>query len=71
MYATYGSKENPNHYGTGIGLMVCKKLVKLLGPSSDIEIFSEENKGTKMTFKIYNRLFDDKKASPNYISVFK
>lgn len=71
MYATYGSKENPNHYGTGIGLMVCKKLVKLLGPSADIEIFSEENKGTKMTFKIYNRLIDDKKASPNYISVFK
>jgi hypothetical protein len=30
--------------------MVCKKLIKLLGPSEKIDLWSEENKGTKMTF---------------------
>ncbi|CAD8062279.1 unnamed protein product [Paramecium primaurelia] len=71
MYATFPSKDVQNKSGTGIGLMVCKKLIKLLGPSEKIELWSEQNKGTKMSFQIYSRLPDDPKRSPNYISVFK
>jgi signal transduction histidine kinase len=50
MYATFPGREVSNKCGTGIGLMVCKKLIKLLGPSEKIDLWSEENKGTKMTF---------------------
>ncbi|CAD8067394.1 unnamed protein product [Paramecium primaurelia] len=71
MFATFPSKEVQNKCGTGIGLMVCKKLIKLLGPSENIDLWSEQNKGTKMSFQIYSRLSDDPKRSPNYISVFK
>ncbi|CAD8171841.1 unnamed protein product [Paramecium pentaurelia] len=71
MYATFPSKDVQNKSGTGIGLMVCKKLIKLLGPSEKIDLWSEQNKGTKMSFQIYSRLPDDPKRSPNYISVFK
>ena len=71
MYATFPTREVSNKCGTGIGLMVCKKLIKLLGPSEKIDLWSEENKGTRMTFQIYSRLPDDPKRSPNYISVFK
>ncbi|CAD8087096.1 unnamed protein product [Paramecium sonneborni] len=71
MFATFSSKEVQNKCGTGIGLMVCKKLIKLLGPSENIDLWSEQNRGTKMSFQIYSRLSDDPKRSPNYISVFK
>ncbi|CAD8081299.1 unnamed protein product [Paramecium sonneborni] len=71
MFATFPSQKVQNKCGTGIGLMVCKKLIKLLGPSENIDIWSEQNKGTKMSFQIYSRLSDDSKRSPNYISVFK
>ncbi|CAD8060875.1 unnamed protein product [Paramecium primaurelia] len=71
MFATFPTKEVQNKCGTGIGLMVCKKLIKLLGPSENIDLWSEQNKGTKMSFQIYSRLQDDPKRSPNYISVFK
>ncbi|CAD8078700.1 unnamed protein product [Paramecium sonneborni] len=71
MYATFPSNDVQNKSGTGIGLMVCKKLIKLLGPSEKIELWSEQNKGTKMSFQIYSRLPEDPKRSPNYISVFK
>lgn len=70
MFATFGAKNVPNQFGTGIGLMVCKKLVALLGPNDKIFIESEEGVGTTMSFQIYSSIMPDK-ASPNYISVFK
>lgn len=33
MYGTYGKN---NKSGTGLGLMICKKLVNLLGPTDEI-----------------------------------
>jgi K+-sensing histidine kinase KdpD len=38
MFATFSTQKIENKSGTGIGLMVCKKLVNLLGPSDNIEL---------------------------------
>lgn len=57
MFATFSSRDtNNNKSGTGLGLMVCKKLVKLLGPSEKVEMESIEGKGTTMSFKLYARM---------------
>src|SRR5690606_4825544 len=39
-----------NRYGLGIGLVIVKSLVELLG--KDLQINSEENKGTTVSFKL-------------------
>ena len=39
----------------GLGLVITKKLVGLLGPSDNIKVESEEGKGTKFQFDINMR----------------
>ncbi|CAD8147285.1 unnamed protein product [Paramecium octaurelia] len=71
LFATFSNQKIENKSGTGIGLMVCKNLVGLLGPSENIDLWSEQNVGTKMTFQIYAKLQDKSMKSANYISCFK
>ncbi|CAK89620.1 unnamed protein product (macronuclear) [Paramecium tetraurelia] len=71
LFATFSSQKIENKNGTGIGLMVCKKLVSLLGPSDTIDLQSEVNVGTKMTFQIYAKLQDNPNRTQNYVSCFK
>ncbi|CAD8192045.1 unnamed protein product [Paramecium pentaurelia] len=71
LFATFSNQKIENKSGTGIGLMVCKKLVGLLGPSETIDLWSEQNVGTKMSFQIYAKLQDNSIRSANYISCFK
>jgi len=58
MFATFSTKDIQNKHGTGLGLLICKNLVKLLGPSENIELISEENKGTSMSFQLYSRMVE-------------
>ena len=39
-----------NKQGIGLGLSICKKLIGLLGPSSELFISSEFGKGAKFGF---------------------
>ncbi|CAD8201142.1 unnamed protein product [Paramecium octaurelia] len=71
LFATFSSQKIENKNGTGIGLMVCKKLVSLLGPSDTIDLQSQVNVGTKMTFQIYAKLQDSSYKITNYVSCFK
>ncbi|CAK87897.1 unnamed protein product (macronuclear) [Paramecium tetraurelia] len=72
LFATFSNQKIENKSGTGIGLMVCKNLVGLLGPSESIDLWSEQNVGTKMSFQIYAKLQDNNSIkSANYISCFK
>ncbi|CAD8097008.1 unnamed protein product [Paramecium sonneborni] len=71
LFATFSNQKIENKSGTGIGLMVCKNLVGLLGPSESVDLWSEQNIGTKMTFQIYAKLQDNSITSANYISCFK
>ncbi|CAD8054485.1 unnamed protein product [Paramecium primaurelia] len=71
LFATFSNQKIENKSGTGIGLMVCKNLVGLLGPSENIDLWSEQNVGTKMSFQIYAKLSDNSMKSANYISCFK
>ncbi|CAD8096504.1 unnamed protein product [Paramecium sonneborni] len=71
LFATFSSQKIDNKNGTGIGLMVCKKLVSLLGPSDIIDLQSQLNVGTKMTFQIYAKLQDNAYRLSNYVSCFK
>jgi signal transduction histidine kinase len=36
MYATFDNDKKQNKNGTGLGLMICKKLVSMLGPNDEI-----------------------------------
>lgn len=41
MYGTFDFTNNgSNKHGIGLGLVICKKLVGLLGPSDNIELIS-------------------------------
>ncbi|CAD8095749.1 unnamed protein product [Paramecium sonneborni] len=71
LFATFSSQKMENKNGTGIGLMVCKKLVSLLGPSDTIDLQSQLNVGTKMTFQIFAKLQDNAYRLSNYVSCFK
>lgn len=44
--------------GTGLGLMICKKLVSMIGPSSEINVKSEIGKGSSFSFLIYSFVSD-------------
>ena len=50
LYATFDYGNGTNRHGIGLGLVICKKLVGLLGPTSEIQIESQVGVGTKFTF---------------------
>ena len=52
----------------GLGLVISKKLVGLLGPFESIMVDSDEGKGTKFTFNIYICHNQDYVLSCNQIS---
>lgn len=54
MYGTFDlTKNGSNQHGTGLGLVICKQLVGLLGPTDNIELVSKVGVGSKFSFDIY------------------
>lgn len=47
-----------NKYGTGIGLFTANNIVAQMGPCEKMFISSEEGKGSKFSFFIYQNLND-------------
>ena len=53
IYETFGNEANSNPSGTGLGLVICKNLVGILGPVEKIDVKSEIGQGSEFTFIIY------------------
>ncbi|CAD8162046.1 unnamed protein product [Paramecium pentaurelia] len=54
MYGTFDFTNNgSNKHGIGLGLVICKKLVGLLGPTDNIELISQVGIGSKFSFDVY------------------
>ena len=49
-FSTFDNEKKANRSGIGLGLYICKTIVGILGPQSNIFIHSEEGKGTQMGF---------------------
>lgn len=62
-YATFDTENGLNKYGIGLGLSICKKLLKLLGPSEDLFISSIYGKGTKIGFLLYCQIQEENTIS--------
>lgn len=45
-----------NNKGIGLGLFICKSIIETLGPKKEIEVTSEPNVSTKITFEIYKNI---------------
>ena len=69
-YATFDTENGLNKYGIGLGLNICKKLIKLLGPNEDLFISSVYGKGTKIGFLLYDRIQDQSTLSIKTILTF-
>ena len=50
MWATYDHNNGSNKNGAGLGLVICQKIVGLLGPTNRIELDSYVGVGTSMSF---------------------
>lgn len=55
-FATFDTENGLNKYGIGLGLNICKMIVKLIGPSEDLYVSSKYQKGTKFGFLIFTEL---------------
>ncbi|CAD8081014.1 unnamed protein product [Paramecium sonneborni] len=54
MYGTFDFTNNgSNKHGIGLGLVICKKLVGLLGPTDNIELISQVGIGSKFSFDVF------------------
>lgn len=51
LFKPFIQAKNGYREGTGLGLVICKKLCKLMGGNIEI-LYTEENKGTKIAFEI-------------------
>lgn len=49
-FGTFDNKQGLNKQGTGLGLVICKKLVGLLGPTDELNMDSQLGKGTSISF---------------------
>ncbi|KAL4441634.1 hypothetical protein ABPG74_021566 [Tetrahymena malaccensis] len=56
LYGTFDHSNGSNRHGVGLGLVITKNLVALLGPSNYINLESTVGKGSSFTFEIYNKL---------------
>ncbi|CAD8166970.1 unnamed protein product [Paramecium octaurelia] len=61
-YSTF-NLGNFNRQGIGLGLVISKNLVGLLGPKPQIELISKENEGSSFTFTIYKNM-QEKQIQP-------
>ncbi|CAD8170616.1 unnamed protein product [Paramecium pentaurelia] len=61
-YSTF-NLGNHNQKGVGLGLVISRNLVGLLGPKPQIELISKENQGSSFTFQIYVNM-QEKKLEP-------
>ncbi|CAK81501.1 unnamed protein product (macronuclear) [Paramecium tetraurelia] len=61
-YSTF-NLGNHNQKGVGLGLVISRNLVGLLGPKPQIELISKENQGSSFIFKIYANM-QDKEIEP-------
>ncbi len=52
-YATFDDENNNNRNGIGLGLVIVKKLIEILGPNGKIEVDSQLNVGSEFKFLIY------------------
>lgn len=50
MYATFDHHHGSNKNGVGLGLVITKKLVGLLGPSENIDLQTDLGVGTTFSF---------------------
>lgn len=69
-YATYDTEQGLNKYGIGLGLNICKKLIKLLGPYDDLFISSIYGKGTKIGFLISQKIQEQASLSLRTIMTY-
>ncbi|KAM3129549.1 hypothetical protein pb186bvf_018373 [Paramecium bursaria] len=73
MYGTFDNTNGLNKHGTGLGLVICKKLVGLLGPTDSIELDSHLGIGSSFTFQLYlnNDSASDQKSQQEYLNIVK
>lgn len=50
------NQNNLNKRGIGLGLHICRNIVKILGPLEKLLIKSTENKGSTFSFQFYVNL---------------
>lgn len=56
-FSTYDS-NGLNKQGIGLGLLISQKIINVLGPRNNLKIKSELEKGTTISFTIFNNLDD-------------
>ncbi|CAD8042982.1 unnamed protein product [Paramecium primaurelia] len=67
MYGTFDFTNNgSNKHGIGLGLVICKKLVGLLGPSDKIELKSQVGIGSTFSFDVYIDIDQRNSVSKQY-----
>lgn len=53
IFATHDHNNGTTRHGVGLGLTICKKLARLIGPRREIHLDSSPGKGSSFTFYIY------------------
>jgi anti-sigma regulatory factor (Ser/Thr protein kinase) len=60
MFGTFDHNKGMNRHGIGLGLTITKKLIEQLGPGQQkIRLESAENRGTRITFLLYQSMLED------------